>query len=189
MSSASQSIGILWFISTSLFFGVVSAQTCSNYTFSSNKVFRSCNNLPYLNANLHWNYIASTKKIEIAYRAPQSSNGWIAWGVNPTGTGMAGSQVIVAFRHSNGSMIAYPTQLKSYTPTMQPGSLSFPVSNIKTEYSNDEFMIFAVIGPMDNNRVNHVWQAGSSVSNDVPQVHPTSGDNVQSHGSVDFLSG
>ncbi|KAI3907349.1 hypothetical protein MKW98_010699 [Papaver atlanticum] len=157
MSSASQSIAILWYISTSPFFKVVSAQTCSNYTFSRYKVFHSCSNLPYLNANLHWNYIASTKKIEIACRAPQSSHGWIAWGVNPTGTGMAGSQVIVAFSHSNGSMIAYPTQLKSYTPTMQPGSFIFPVSNIKTEYSNNEIMIFAVIGPMDNSNVNHVW--------------------------------
>ncbi|MCL7031181.1 hypothetical protein MKW94_025188 [Papaver nudicaule] len=157
----SLSIRILCFISSSLFVKVVSAQACSNHTFPSNKVFRSCSKLPYLNANLHWNYIASTKKIEIAYRAPQTSNGWIAWGVNPTGTGMAGSQVIVAFRHSNGSMIAYPTQLKSYKPSMQPESLSFPVSNIKTEYSNNEIMIFAVIGPMDNSNVNHVWQAGS----------------------------
>ncbi|OVA09270.1 DOMON domain [Macleaya cordata] len=167
-----------------------SAQTCSNYTFSTNRVFSSCSNLPYLDAHLHWNYIASTKKIEIAYRAPQTSNGWIAWGINPTGTGMAGSQAIVAFRHSNGSLVAYPTQLTSYKPSMQPGTLSFPVSNINTEYSNNEMAIFAVVGPLSNSTtVNHVWQAGTSVSNDVPQMHPTSGANVQSHGALDFLSG
>ncbi|KAF8414213.1 hypothetical protein HHK36_002213 [Tetracentron sinense] len=167
-----------------------SAQTCSNYTFLTDRVFSSCRDLPYLQAHLHWNYSPSTKRIEIAYRATQTSTGWIAWAINPTGIGMAGSQALVAFRHSNGSMIAYPTALTNYNPSMQPHALSFPVSNISTEHSNDEMIIFAVVGPLSNNTtVNHVWQTGSSVLKNIPRIHPISGDNVQSMGTIDFHSG
>ncbi|KAK6918760.1 AIR12, DOMON domain [Dillenia turbinata] len=110
--------------------------------------------------------------------------------INPTGTGMLGSQALVAFLHSNGSMIAYPTPITSYSPSMKPGTLSFQVSNISAEYSNNEMAIFATIGPLSNGTtVNHVWQAGNSVSNDIPQMHPTTGPNVQSMGSLNFLAG
>ncbi|KAL5581718.1 hypothetical protein UlMin_014160 [Ulmus minor] len=164
------------------------AQTCSNHTFSNNQIFSSCKDLPVLQANLHWNYIPSTKSIQIAYRAKQTSAGWIAWAINPTGTSMVGSQAIVAFLNSDGSMNVYPTPLTSYSPSMQPGSLSFQVSNISAEYTKDEMTIFALVGPLaSGTSINHVWQAGNSVSNNIPQGHPTSGPNVQSMGAVDFL--
>lgn len=166
-----------------------SAQTCSNYTFSTNQVFNSCVALPVLQAHLHWNYIPSTRSIEIAYRATQTSTGWIAWAINPTGTGMVGSQAIVAFQKSDGSMRAYTTAITSYRPSMQPGALSFQVSNISATYADNEMAIFAVVGPLNNGTtVNHVWQAGSSVANDIPQMHPLSGANIQSMGKMDFLS-
>lgn len=188
MASTSKLESILCIVVSLLL--VSSAQTCSNYTFSTNRVFSSCSDLPYLQAHLHWNYISSTKRVQIAYRATQASDGWIAWGINPTGTGMVGSQAIVALRHSKGSMTAYTTAITGYSPSMNPGTLSFSVSNISAEYSHNEMRIFAVIGPLSNGTVvNHVWQSGSSVSNDIPQMHSTSGENVQSIGKLDFQSG
>ncbi|XVF31868.1 hypothetical protein REPUB_Repub17cG0031400 [Reevesia pubescens] len=174
---------------TSLLF-ISSAQTCSNYTFPGNEVFfNSCTQLPLLQAFLHWNYSPSTRKVEIAYRATQTPNGWISWALNPTGSGMIRSQALVAFRNSNGSMIAYTTPITSYNPSMQPGELSFPVSHISTEYVDSEMIIFAVLGPLgDQTTFNHVWQAGSSVSNNIPEVHPLSGDNIVSVGLLDLLS-
>ncbi|KAK2986010.1 hypothetical protein RJ640_002866 [Escallonia rubra] len=166
-----------------------SAQTCSNYTFASNRVFSSCSDLPYLHAYLHWNYFPSTRKAAIAYRASQNYEGWIAWAINPTGAGMVGSQALVAFHNTNGSMTAYPTSITSYNPSMLPGDLSFQVSNISAEYTNNEMTIFALVGPLNETSVDHVWQAGSSVSNDIPQMHSISLANLQSVGYLDFLSG
>ncbi|KAJ9176819.1 hypothetical protein P3X46_012091 [Hevea brasiliensis] len=166
-----------------------SAQRCSNYTFPNNQVFSSCTDLPSLQAQLHWNYIASTRSIHLAYKANQAPAGWIAWAINPTGTGMVGSQALVAFQNSEGSMTAYPTPVTSSSPSMQTGTLSFKVSNISATYDNNEMTIFAIVGPLENGTtVNHVWQAGNSVSNGIPQAHALSGPNIQSMGRINFLA-
>ncbi|KAJ4839263.1 hypothetical protein Tsubulata_045064 [Turnera subulata] len=165
---------------------VSSAQECSNYNF--NQVFNSCIDLPVLQAHLHWNYIPSTKSIQIAYRANQTSRGWIAYAINPSGPAMVGSQAIVAFQSSNGSLVAYPTPITSDKPSMQPGALSFQVSNLSAAYANNEMTIFAILGPLeDAANVSHVWQAGDSVENDIPQPHATSGPNIQSMGIINFI--
>ncbi|KAG1364246.1 cytochrome b561 and DOMON domain-containing protein [Cocos nucifera] len=163
------------------------AQTCSSYTFSNSKVFSSCTQLPHLGASLYYNYTTSTNTLDIAFKAPQTSKGWIAWGLNPNGTKMVGSQAIVAFFHSNGSMVSYPTRLDSYAPSMAPEALSFPVSDVSTEYVNKEMIIFATLGLVGGgSKFNHVWQEGSTVLNDVPKAHSITGENIQSLGTIDF---
>uniref|UniRef100_A0A2K1YUL3 Cytochrome b561 domain-containing protein n=2 Tax=Populus trichocarpa TaxID=3694 RepID=A0A2K1YUL3_POPTR len=65
------------------------AQSCKSYAFSSNKTFRACNDLPYLNSYLHWNYDSSSNKLQIAYRDTGiTSSRWIhgvlnavSWGI------------------------------------------------------------------------------------------------------------
>lgn len=100
---------------------------------------------------------------------------------------MVGSQAIVVFHNSNGHVTVYPTPITSYSPSTQPGTLSFQVSNISAEYANGEMTSFAVVGPLDNkSTVKHVWQAGDTVSNNIPQTHPTSGPNIQSMGTVEL---
>lgn len=103
---------------------------------------------------------------------------------------MIGSQALVAFRNSNGGMIAYATPITSYNPTMLPGELSITVSNLSAEYVNNEMIIFAVLGPLGGAQTsfNHVWQAGSSVSDNIPQVHPLYGQNIMSMGQLNFVS-
>ncbi|KAF3336442.1 auxin-induced in root cultures protein 12-like protein [Carex littledalei] len=163
------------------------AESCSSYTFSDNKAYSSCTDLPHLGAALHYNQATSSNAIDIAFRAPQSHSGWVAWGLNPKGPSMVGSQVLVAFFHSNGSLVAYPTQLDSYSPSMAPGDLTFPVSHVSAEYINKEMIIYATLSlPKAKTKFNHVWQAGSTVASDVPGVHPTSGENVLSKGTVEF---
>ncbi|KAJ1703957.1 hypothetical protein LUZ63_003736 [Rhynchospora breviuscula] len=166
---------------------ICNADSCSSHTFSDNRVYSSCTDLPHLGAALHYNQSISANSIDIAFRAPQSSFGWVAWGLNPKGSSMVGSQVLVAFFHSNGSLVAYPTQLDSYSPSMAPGDLTFPVSLVSAEYVKKEMIIYATLGlPDAKTKYNHVWQAGSTVTGDVPGVHPTSGENVLSKGTVDF---
>lgn len=119
----------------------------------------------------------------------QVSEGWIAWANNPTGTGMVGSQALVAFHNANGSMTVYTTSITSYNPSMLPALLSFQVSNISAEYIDNEMTIYAVVGPLENGTiVNHVWQDGRSVSSNIPQIHSTSPPHLQSMGKIDFQS-
>lgn len=184
---ASSSTSKLLFCILASTFLVTSAQNCSNYTFPANRTFTTCKVLPFLEANLHWNYNSSSTKVSIAYRAKQDSKGWVAWAINPIRQGMVGSQALVAFHNSTDSMIAYTTQITSYSPSMQRANLSFQVSNISAEYLNNEMIIFATIGPLGNGTtVNHVWQGGLSVSNDIPQMHPFSSQHLQSFGQIDF---
>ncbi|XP_057792958.1 cytochrome b561 and DOMON domain-containing protein At5g47530-like [Salvia miltiorrhiza] len=166
-----------------------SSLSCHNHTFSSNRVFTSCTHLPSLEAHLHWNYTPSLSQVSIAYRAKQVPKGWIAWAINPTSTGMVGSQALVAFRSSNGSMRVYTTAIASYNPSMLPAQISLPVSNISAEYIGNEMIIYAAVGPLQNGSiVHHVWQAGASVSSNIPQIHSTSPSHLQSMGTIDFLS-
>lgn len=59
---------------------------CANYKFATNQIFTCCNDLPYLNSSLHWNYDHSSNTVEIAYRHTGiTSSRWVAWAINPTG--------------------------------------------------------------------------------------------------------
>ncbi|KAK4485010.1 hypothetical protein RD792_007618 [Penstemon davidsonii] len=165
-------------------------QSCANYNFASNQVFASCNDLPYLNSYLHWNYDQSSRTVQIAYRhTGVSASRWVAWAINPSAQGMVGSQALVAFQRSDGTMRAYTAPVTSYQTQLPEGDLSFPVSDLTATYSRNEITIFATLR-LDNvsSTVNQVWQEGP-VSGGVPSVHPTTGPNVQSMGSLNLLSG
>ncbi|KAJ8483842.1 hypothetical protein OPV22_016327 [Ensete ventricosum] len=168
------------------------AQSCVSETFSSNRVYSSCNSLPYLGASLHWNYHSSNGTVDVAYRAPESSSGWIAWAVNPTGSGMIGANAFLAFPGSNGAVTLYTTKFSSYTVEasgVKNENLSFPVYSKQAEYENGYYTIFAALElPNNSTKLNTVWQASTQFQNGVPNGHP-SGDNLLSKTNLDFLSG
>lgn len=169
-----------------------SSSSCASHTFSSNQLYGSCATLPRLGTTLHYNYTAAGNTVAVAFRAPSKGAGWVAWGLNPNGTGMVGTQAVVAFQHSNGSLVAYPTLLDSYAPSMAPADaaeLGFPVSDVAAEYvkKGKEMVVYATVAlPGKGSEFNHVWQQGSSVVDDVPAAHPTAGDNILSTGTIDF---
>ncbi|OEL13873.1 hypothetical protein BAE44_0025106 [Dichanthelium oligosanthes] len=175
------------------------AAACSSHTFSGNggHLYASCADLPRLGATLHYNYTAATNTVAVAFRAPQAKgggeDGWVAWGINPSGrAGMVGTQAVVAFRRSNGTLVAYPTVLDSYTPSMAPAApedLAFPVSGVAAEHVDGKGMVvYATVAlpAAKGSKFTHVWQQGSAVVNDVPAAHPTTGDNVLSTATIDF---
>ncbi|XP_076882763.1 cytochrome b561 and DOMON domain-containing protein At4g17280-like [Bidens hawaiensis] len=179
------SFTIIITVSTSSF-----AQTCSNYAFASNKIFTSCNDLPVLNSFLHYTYNQSSKTLKIAYRHTNvGSSRWVAWAINPTSQGMAGSQALVAFQQSNGKMKVYTSPVTGSTTQLQQGELSFPVSDLSATYSNNEIIIFATLDVQNvSTKMNQVWQDGH-VTNNVPMPHATSGDNIKSMGTLNVISG
>ncbi|XP_066397532.1 auxin-induced in root cultures protein 12-like [Miscanthus floridulus] len=176
------------------------AASCSSQTFSGTgggqqHPYASCADLPRLGATLHYNYTAATNTVAVAFRAPQAKgdDGWVAWGINPSGrTGMVGTQAVVAFQHSNGSLVAYPTVLDSYVPSMAPaapGDLAFPVSDVAAEYADGKQMVvYATLAlpAGKGSKFTQVWQQGTAVVNDVPAAHPTTGDNILSTATIDF---
>lgn len=168
-----------------------SAQTCSSYSFSSNKLFSLCTTLPYLNAFLHWNYHPSNGTVDIAYRhASIDASKWVAWALNLEGTGMAGCQSLVALHSTNGTTSAYTSSVNSTAiSSLAQSKLSFDVPSISAEYANSEMIIYAtLVLPGNQTTFNQVWQDGP-VSNGNAGAHALSGANVQSMGKVNFLSG
>ncbi|KAK8629905.1 hypothetical protein V6N13_078722 [Hibiscus sabdariffa] len=172
-----------------LFSSHAQSQTCSRYSFSSNRVFKSCSDLPVLNSFLHYNH-DSSGKLEIAYRHTGiGSSRWVAWAINPTSKGMVGSQALVAYPRTDGTVRVYTSPITQYQTQLQEGKLSFQVSDLSATYKNNEIIIFATLGLSNNGTtLNQVWQEGG-LSGNTPQMHVTSGPNVQSMATLNLLSG
>nr|XP_043626908.1 cytochrome b561 and DOMON domain-containing protein At5g47530-like [Erigeron canadensis] len=166
------------------------AQTCSNYAFASNRVFSACNDLPVLNSFIHYTYNPSSQTLAIAYRVTNfDSSKWVAWAINPTSQGMAGSQALVAFQQSDGFIRVYTSPITGYSTQLAEGDLSFPVSDLSAINSNNnEVIIFATLGLNGTSTLNQVWQEGQ-LSGNAPTAHATSGDNIRSMGTLNVLSG
>ncbi|XP_061969868.1 cytochrome b561 and DOMON domain-containing protein At4g17280-like [Populus nigra] len=166
------------------------AQNCSSYSFSRNQIYSACNDLSQLSCSLHWNYHPSNMTADIAFRKTgASTSNWIAWALNPTTPNMAGSQALVAYQQSNSTMLAYTAQVAG-SGSMQIGNLSFEVPSISAEYSSGGDMVIFATLKLDNSLVstNQVWQEGP-LSGGSPGPHPTTGENMQSVGTVNFVSG
>lgn len=179
-----------WFLLMCMILSSSYAQTCSKYSFSSNRVFKSCNDLPVLNSYIHYNYDSSSGKLEIGYRQTRvSSSQWVSWAVNPTEQGMVGSQALVAYRQPDGKIRAYTSPITQYQTALAEGNLSFDVSDLTASYANDEMIIFATLGIQNRTTTLHqVWQQGP-LSGNAPTIHSTTGPNVQSMGSLNLVSG
>ncbi|CAL9158254.1 cytochrome b561 and DOMON domain-containing protein At5g47530-like [Musa acuminata AAA Group] len=186
-----QAIFLCLLLSFSLQSSSAQAQNCSSESFSGNRLYSSCNSLPYLGASLHWTYHASNGTVDVAYRALQSSSGWVAWAINPSGAGMIGANAFLAFPDSAaGAVTVWTTQLSTYSPTVQDQNLSFSVYSKAAEYSDGSYTIYATLEvPSNNTKVNVVWQASTQIENGVPNGHSTLGDNVNSQSTLDLLSG
>ncbi|KAF4367556.1 hypothetical protein G4B88_003760 [Cannabis sativa] len=159
--------------------------TCTTQKFSNNKLYSQCLDLPSLGSYLHWTYDSSNSSLSIAFIAPPAkSDGWISWAINPTGTGMVGSQSLIAFKQSDGSMVVKTYDIKSYSSLVE-GKLSFDVWDTSAEYSGGVMRIFAKVKlPEKASSVNHVWQVGPSVASGRPDAHEFQGANLNAKGKL-----
>ncbi|KAF3453373.1 hypothetical protein FNV43_RR03813 [Rhamnella rubrinervis] len=168
---------------------------CTNHKFPDGKSFVACKDLTLLNSFLHWNYYPSSGTVDIAFRKIVETNSnnnprWVAWAINPTSTGMVGSQALVAFKNPDGTLSSYSSPITSYNTVLQKGNLSFPVYDISALSDGNEIVIFATIKlPNNSTVVNHLWQQGPLLPGNVLGMHELSGDNVESFGTLDFFSG
>ncbi|KAL8170236.1 hypothetical protein V2J09_022040 [Rumex salicifolius] len=164
------------------------SSTCNSQKFKTpNKSFSTCTDLPDLSASLHWTFSASTSTLSMAFTAaPSKSSGWIAWAINPIEASMAGSQALVAFKSSNGSVSVSTYNLQSYSKIIQ-GPISYNVSGIAGEADADSLTIFGDWKlPANTASIYQVWQVGPSVSDGRPDKHDFLPANLNSKGKLDL---
>ncbi|KAA0026084.1 hypothetical protein IC582_002185 [Cucumis melo] len=169
-----------------LFFSPAYSQPCSSRTFSNNNLYSHCSHLPSLSAFLHWTYDSSNSSLSLAFVA--KSTGWIAWAINPTSTGMVGSQALVAYLDS-GVPLVRTYNVASYG-SVKPSKLSFEVWDTSAESSGGELIIFAKLKlPTAATTLNQVWQAGPSVDGTTLAVHPFQPENLNAKGTLGLSGG
>lgn len=159
--------------------------TCSSQSFTNNKLYTQCADLPSLSSYLHWTYDSANSSLAVAFIAPPSkSDGWIAWAINPTGAGMGGAQTLLAYKNSDGAMAVKTFNISSYTAdSIVEGKLAFEVWDMAAESSDGVFRLFAKV-KVSTVQVNHVWQVGPSVSDGFPAQHAFDGPNLQAKGTL-----
>ncbi|XP_050288456.1 auxin-induced in root cultures protein 12-like isoform X2 [Quercus robur] len=161
--------------------------TCTSQKFTD-KVYANCTDLPYLGAYLYWNYNASSATLSIAFLAnPPQADGWVSWAINPSSTGMVGSQALLAYRPNSSIPTVKTYNISSYNFSSSGTKLSYDVSDISSWFSDSTIMIFATWRlPEKTEKVNHVWQVGP-VSQGVPGPHLLKRDNHLSTGVLQLL--
>ncbi|XP_076884290.1 cytochrome b561 and DOMON domain-containing protein At4g17280-like [Bidens hawaiensis] len=183
-------LNVFFCVLLSSFSVLSSAQSCNNFTFSSNQIYATCVSLPVLNSHLHWNYHPNGT-VDVAFRhTGATTSQWVSWALNVDGSGMIGAQAIVAVTGStDGAVRVYTSAIKGYATGLQESSLSFNVSNMSAERVNGDLVVYAsLVLPNGRTRFNHVWQVGL-VNNGVLGIHSMSRDNRNAVGEVDFITG
>ncbi|KDP45263.1 hypothetical protein JCGZ_15128 [Jatropha curcas] len=172
------------------------SQTCSSQKFTGNDLYAHCLDLPRLTAYLHFSYDSSNTTLTIAFLAsPPSSAGWVSWAINPTGTGMAGAQALVAYKNSKSVMTVNTYNISSYTSSsVVKSKLAFDVWDQRAEEQDGLMRIFAKIKvPADlaaKGTVNQVWQVGPSVDDTGGLTqHAMSTPNLNAKGTLDLKGG
>lgn len=143
-----------------------------------------------LSASLHWTYHPENGTADIAFRAQSPASGWVAWGINPDGTGMAGSNVFVASQDASGAVSVLTTVLATTAPALDNTTLKFDVPvPASADYTGGAYTIYATVAlPGKSTQHNTVWQAGPSSGGSV-LPHPRSGANLKSVLNMDFDDG
>ncbi|KAL7584802.1 hypothetical protein Lser_V15G42009 [Lactuca serriola] len=168
--------------------------TCATQKFTNNKRYDRCSDLPQLGSYLHWFLDTAKDSVSIVFIAPPATpDGWISWAINPNGDGMAGSQSLIAYKASNGSILVNTYNISSYGSIVE-GKLAFDVTDMRGEYSESDGMmrIFATVELPEKGQttINQVWQVGGSVkAGGFPARHAFLAPNLGSKGSLNLLSG
>lgn len=175
-------------------------------TITRQKNITNCKKLRTLGAEFGWIYHNETNNtihIEILFGAKLHYTwGWLAWGVNPGKMPeMIGTKAIIGIIRQDGS-----TNINLYDITRETriGCALHPVENLtgllfakhpelafdsKTGFYTISASLYLSSDHYNITRLNHVWQVGYAVENDVPKRHPTTIQNVDSTEIIDLTSG
>ncbi|GER53089.1 auxin-responsive family protein [Striga asiatica] len=172
-------------------FSRISSQpaNCPSQTFANGQAYSFCLGLSTLQSYLYWTFDRPTSTLSIAFICPAAEGRWISWAVNPTGTGMFGSQALVAFRESSGRMAVNTYNITGYA--LPPESaVWFRVVNSSADFSGQYMRLFAtvVLPAAAPTTLNHIWQTGP-FRGGAPAAHEFQPANLNARGSLDLLRG
>ncbi|CAK8560087.1 unnamed protein product [Lathyrus sativus] len=174
-------------LTVSIFVSLVfptSALTCATQKLSPNHTFANCTDLAALGATLHHTYNETTRAFSVAYSATPPANGWVSWGINPTGGRMVGTQALIAYTNQ-GKVEVQLFNLTSYGSITPVKNLSVETSAISGEEANGVITIFAtvILPEKTDSNITQVWQVGPVV-NGRPMKHGSSPDNLNAFASL-----
>ena len=148
MASSSPPPSLFFLLLLALFAATASCLTCTTQklTDSNKKLFSNCLDLPSLDSFLHWTHDPANASLSVAFvAAPPNPGGWVSWGINPSGTGMVGAQVLAAYKaEGTGAVTVKTLDLKSYSAIV-PGKLSLDVWDMRGEEVRGVIRIFATV--------------------------------------------
>ncbi|CAM0952149.1 unnamed protein product [Alopecurus aequalis] len=163
---------------------LAAAGACDSEMFPAGKSYATCEDLPALGAALHWMYDAAASSLSLAFAAkPAATDGWVSWGINPTGDGMKGAQTLLAFKQSGGAYVVNTYNLTGYKPL---GAVSTPIAFEPTELAADgKVRLYGKLQlPKGMETVNHIWQVGSVVASGAPAKHVFAQENLDAKGTL-----
>uniref|UniRef100_A0A0E0M301 Cytochrome b561 and DOMON domain-containing protein n=1 Tax=Oryza punctata TaxID=4537 RepID=A0A0E0M301_ORYPU len=170
---------------------------CAGEAFTANRAYAACSDLPRLGASLHWTYDdRAGGELSVAFvAAPAAPGGWVAWGLNPVGDGMAGAQALVAVPSSSSSSTG-AWEVRTYNISGyalgEPGPIAFPASDLAAELGGDGrvrvFGTLSLAAYGGASVLNQVWQVGPAVTDGVPAPHAMAGDNLAAKAKLDLLT-
>jgi hypothetical protein len=139
---------------------------------------------------VHWTYDAAAASLSVAFLAAPPSGGWVAWGLNPTGDGMSGTQALVAVPKGRGAYEVQTYSISGYS-LGSPGPLSYNTSDLAAEIGSDgRVRIFGTLKLQNGTgEVNQVWQVGPSSGGAIGIHSTTNADNLNSKGKLNLLTG
>uniref|UniRef100_A0ACD6AM21 Uncharacterized protein n=1 Tax=Avena sativa TaxID=4498 RepID=A0ACD6AM21_AVESA len=171
---------------------VAAAGACAAETFSNNRVYAACSDLPTLGASVHWTYDAAASSLSVAFvAAPPSAGGWVAWGLNPTGESMSGTQALVAAPKDGGAGYGVDTYDISGYSLGAPKAISYPTTDLAAEVAADgRVQMFGklTLNNASGDVVNQIWQVGAVSSGSIlPHAMDTA--NKAAMGKLNLVTG
>lgn len=153
--------------------------TCATQKLPSTRTYANCTELPTLGATLHFTFNATNNSLSVAFAAhPPTPDGWVAWGINPSGGGMVGTQALIAYK-LNGTVGVHTYNLTSYKGIDPVKSLSFETWDLAADQSSDGAVtVFAAVKlPEKADNISQVWQVGP-VASGKPSIHEFKAENL-----------
>ncbi|CAL0329542.1 unnamed protein product [Lupinus luteus] len=142
----------------------VSSVTCETQKLPPQRSFDHCINLPTFNATLQYTHADNQNLLSIAFAidAPKS-DGWVSWGINPTGPKMFGTGALIDVKE-NGTVKIDEYNLISAQIPYKKEKLPYDVSGLFVEEVNGVITILAHLTlPEKADNLSHLWQVGPMV--------------------------
>jgi hypothetical protein len=166
------------------------AGACAAEKFTKNRVYAACSDLPALGASVHWTYDPASASLSVAFvAAPPSTGGWVAWGLNPSGGGMSGTQALIAAPTAGGAYGVQTYDITGYA-VGSPGPIAYKTSDLAAEVGSDgRVQMFGKLELSNGTgEVNQVWQVGPFSSGRI-SMHALSTANKAATGKLNLVTG